>query len=1191
MQFNLPPAGTTLTPAEALNNLRQGYMVDRFTGRAIDRTLAGQAAAVSAVTGGANNVNINISTSLDVDTLGSHHISDRVIFMNNGRILVQTTGVHVSFYNCTFVVDEYAVGTGNERNLFFAFGITNDALDTGENNRGASARVNPTTFGAGQDTTRSINFYGCTVTVSSTGARETLRCQFADAIGSDFRFAGDATSNGNLRLVPSPQRGGRWINTRLVAGQFRNNVAFMQTYGFPDIYDNVELYGFGFDSGVEATSSGPRMLIEPRYTLLGQQNIFTTQDPETDIPFNRQAQILQNVGFFTPPDNANNDDGDVISFQGAQTNSAGYVDIQNAGGGCINYVAYQPTYLDAVTGEGIQNVKVRVNTSVTLQNNSTSVASTFHDKLLRPGTDQTVSGNFIGNEYLTNTNGLLTTSRQTQDGWATSTGGRYNPMQFDFDTTTGSGVLAINTLTTPDLTPPQNTALAVIQDVRGTGSTDLTFTRHTAQYQAFSWTHDILQELEESSTTLIDGTARAVSTDYGINRDVSVTAPSLVGTVIKPGVTTNVGTPDLAAIQAFFGATNVPSINDVRMAYRYDRWIYHVLGNPQTDFLNVTVDATAADLWLSTTGSIIVRGEGLAAKPNEDVFTTDTNLTSLDMNSHPITGLTLGTRDVAGRGTPTLFSRLLHSDTEAAVTGGALIGVYTSHATGDITFDGVNVSQLDIDSGTGQVLNVRGTDHEGNRLTASSFLTVSGTVNFPAPVVRLTVQTPDEPGYFGVRNVTQNAVVKLPGTPLGENAVGTGGGTIGTYEIPVGTDTFRFYWKRANDSTAGYSTTIIERSNADLTMSMTETMSATPLISTLYSGESNLGKANVAAPSPGSRAAGNNGMQILVNNNITTNGARSQYHILSAMDWERYIDVLTANNLTTDLINPDTVSSTVSDAGFIQFNTQTMNQQQQLVGAQFTNVNGIDNMLYERESIPATTFAFVTSTTQQTSDDRFFIRDRTNGNILPSVGVTARWPGITGSAIQITNADLVVVDVDDDSAVSTFLQALETRGFELADVGGQIQPRDAGGIRRADFTFSGITRTRTDTGTEYTFTLTQLNVSGTDNRELMDQGFSSGASGTMIGGNTLTGAQTDQVVQIESGGLSFPSVTLFPNPLGATPAQIRQAAETAINNSTAISQTRNGVGYIVGTGGDSRLIGIKPRSGNYNSETDYTGNL
>ena len=82
--------------------------------------------------------------------------------------------------------------------------------------------------------------------------------------------------------------------------------------------------------------------------------------------------------------------------------------------------------------------------------------------------------------------------------------------------------------------------------------------------------------------------------------------------------------------------------------------------------------------------------------------------------------------------------------------------------------------------------------------------------------------------------------------------------------------------------------------------------------------------------------------------------------------------------------------------------------------------------------------------------------------------------------------------------------------------------------------------------------------------------------------------------------LSVPSVNLLPNPAGATPGQIQSAAEVALASSgvqanvastlTHADRTRNAVGYMVGTGGDTRLLGIKPRSTNYNTDDNYRDN-
>ena len=62
----------------------------------------------------------------------------------------------------------------------------------------------------------------------------------------------------------------------------------------------------------------------------------------------------------------------------------------------------------------------------------------------------------------------------------------------------------------------------------------------------------------------------------------------------------------------------------------------------------------------------------------------------------------------------------------------------------------------------------------------------------------------------------------------------------------------------------------------------------------------------------------------------------------------------------------------------------------------------------------------------------------------------------------------------------------------------------------------------------------------------------------------------------------------------ATPTQIQQATTAALDNSGVPARTANlqsAMGYVLGSGGDTRLLGIKPRSANYNAATDYSGNV
>ena len=1176
MQFVELPAGRDANPGNALQNLRDGFMVDRFTGARINRTIAGQANAVSMVTGDINNIDLTIQSVRDNADIapGSYHISDRVIDLSAGALLADADGIHISFYNCTFVVTNYtadtAGGTVSSAHRF-AFGITPLATDGA---RTSSARVNAA--GNNQGTTRSINFYGCTIAQASTTERLELRCQLADAIGCDFRFAAQGPGGADIDIYPSPQVGGRWINNTFVTGQLRTDPASrIFTYGFPDMYEGIELYGLGVDVGLNAnTVAGPRMLIEPNFSFPGQDTVFTYQaNGDPAFADGSLANLFQNVGFFSPADNANNDGNDVIA---ARANA--YLRFENGGGGCLNYAAYQPTFTDAITGTGIQNVRVRVNTSVRMNIAAGATTSTanFPRRLLTPGDDQTIgTTGYIGNEYITDTNGRIVSSRYTTDGWQSSTPGYYDPMIFDVrtDITTNPGRLASNTLVTPNLTPPEHTALALIQDMRGQvgGAGTLTtnaFTRHSAEYDAFSWSHDINIALTENSTTLFDGSARATRTQYGINTtDVSTSAPNIVGTLVKSSVTNSDNTPNLTALEGLFDQDDVPSINDVRMAYRYARYQFSVDGNPQTDDITLIVENSLDDAWMIQQGIVEVRGAGLAAKA-DDLFTADANLASVQMRGNPITGLTLGRSS-------TTWVGLLHSDTLPAATNSTLIGTYIPAGTTiDVTFNNCNLSGLHLNPlNNDQVVNVRGTDNNGVALTRSSFASIGGlgTVNFPAPTVTRTIETPDEAGIFGVLNVTTETVAAA--------ASNTGGGTVGSFEIPAGsTDTFRFYWKATNTAETGYSTTIIERSNVGLTMSMTETMAATPLIATLYSGDTSIGTANVEAPVADSRAGRNMGMRILVNNDTTTTGAASQYHILTATNSTRYIDTLMNNNQSADIIVPDSISSSVSNARWVQIDTQTTGEQQQLVGTQFNNLEPGQPEQLQRSILP-----FVTRLDQLTDRDRFYLRNATD--LLQD---SERFPGTIGGD-QLAGYTLTVVDEDNSSLFSQDIRNILGRFNPnmYSTLFGTIDIRNTAGDVQANYSYTGIELT----STEITFTLTAHN-SGT-NLPLNDPtvGITSGNTTVSLSGESRTGLQTDQVVQITGTGFSFPSVILFPNPAGATPAQIEQAATNAVNNSTAIANTRNGVGYLIGTGGDSRLVGIKPRATNYDSTQNYGENL
>ena len=82
-------------------------------------------------------------------------------------------------------------------------------------------------------------------------------------------------------------------------------------------------------------------------------------------------------------------------------------------------------------------------------------------------------------------------------------------------------------------------------------------------------------------------------------------------------------------------------------------------------------------------------------------------------------------------------------------------------------------------------------------------------------------------------------------------------------------------------------------------------------------------------------------------------------------------------------------------------------------------------------------------------------------------------------------------------------------------------------------------------------------------------------------GVTLTG--TSVITNITVSGITVASVNIHPNPAGATISALIEAVDS--------SRAANGVGYILGEGADTSLLGIAPRTDDYNSDEDYTTNL
>ena len=787
ISFNTPPAGTTLNANTALDNLRNFLMVDRRTGAAVDRDRTTQRAAIQAVFGITDVATqdspfILVTNRLNNITSGVYNITDRHIVLNStdAALLASNNGVHISFYNCAISIVEY-----DNTNSFITWPFAASTNAGGNGGRNISARVTDALTA-----TRSINFFGCTINVGTNGQREQMRLQLSDAIGTDLYVGGKDNDGGatqGLGYFIAPTEGCRWIDFNITVSQNEAESAVIITYGFFDVFERVRIYGPALDIGQAGSITGPKLLLEPDFALFGQPSAYVLQ-ATARTGFNLDGNIYQSLGFFSPPDNNNNDDNDVLNTGG----NGGYVNRQNGGGGVQNFAGYNPTYTD-VNGIGIRNVRVRVNTSVQRGNPGTATTGTSFDNIIgRLDQNYVINATSIGNQYSTDANGRLVTDMYTTDGWSTSEVGRFDPFDFNFKTAQGQSVLANNELVTPNLTAPVGVAPAMLQDISFAGTTPR-FARHVAQYQAFSFSHDILVDQEESSQNLIAnrgaaGAARAASTVYGLNTAVSRIAGDLRGQRVKETYVNADLTPNITAIEGAFTAGTTASINDVRNAYRERRYAYAVFGNPELDNLEITVDNSLADPYTATQGTISIRANGLAAAV-DDLFTADTDITSLNMNGNPISNLTLGTTGA------TTFTNLRKNETAAAAAGGALSGSYSTDA-GDIFFDGVNVSGLDLTVTSG-TLRIFGNDQNGNRLSNASFNSVTGTTEFPTPVLTFAV-TPIATATTGFWAVKSSAIGDFTDAQdvTGQNPQALDGNQTLSVES-TDTNVYRIYLKQA----------------------------------------------------------------------------------------------------------------------------------------------------------------------------------------------------------------------------------------------------------------------------------------------------------------------------------------------------------------------------------------------------------
>ena len=103
----------------------------------------------------------------------------------------------------------------------------------------------------------------------------------------------------------------------------------------------------------------------------------------------------------------------------------------------------------------------------------------------------------------------------------------------------------------------------------------------------------------------------------------------------------------------------------------------------------------------------------------------------------------------------------------------------------------------------------------------------------------------------------------------------------------------------------------------------------------------------------------------------------------------------------------------------------------------------------------------------------------------------------------------------------------------------------------------------------------------------------SGGTQQLLQGLVFTGPSAESLPTSETDTAVVNLVTSTPNPDGITIGEVRTATNEALDTNERLQETENGIAYMLSDGStspaiDSRLAGIRPKSADYDSGTDYT---
>ena len=729
IQFNENDTGTVYTAATAIDAFRLGLMVNPTTGANVSRTKADQRTDVQAVFGftteAAQDADILTISTTRNPAAGSYAITDRLIIIDgdDAQLAAIANGAHVSFYNCRIMIRSWSLAAGVV--LTPPIGTFASAGTTGA---GVGGRETPTNFLA-PTTGRSINCYGCTVAIADEAATADLHGNvfgnFGDFIGSDITFEGPSVRAGGNFITFTYQTGGRFLNSRHICNPNNTASQGLQGYSFSSLFEGAALYSCGMTSGNANTAtsagSGPRLLQETQFTYDDQVEYFFIQ-ADARSGWSQGANSFLQLGFKTP--SSNFDRIGVIRNGSFQASTPSYIDIVNGAGAVYNFAGYLPTYNDLATGTPIENVRVRVATSALRGSATPTTTSNWHSQLTADNTEKTLGTNFYANEYLTDATGRLVTSRSTLNGWTSASNGSYDPFRFDIRTDVGSSQLASLDLDTIVLNAPEHCAPALLQNIRGTatgtGSANAGFTRHQARYQARSYTHNVSEDFTESSTTLPDGSARDINTDYTIDR-----------TVRNDTAREGVSVTEAQALE-LFDATGNKSAQNV-FEFILANWTTYAMdieptaaGSIATWAGSITINSINSNSLITGSTAVISRTDELTSGDIDTLSATTINLrtdvTGVDLTATGNIDLGIGNTITGSTLTAASYSNF-PTTLDGSIT---FVGTNTFSGTSSLTVtDRSNLGGLTLNVPSGVTLNVTGAS-----ATDFAAVTGSGTVNY-----------------------------------------------------------------------------------------------------------------------------------------------------------------------------------------------------------------------------------------------------------------------------------------------------------------------------------------------------------------------------------------------------------------------------------------------------------------------------